>query len=73
MTFEEKLQNLEDIIKKLENETISLDESVKLYQEAKKLSKELNDELNDSMKKLSFVVEDGQIKPLDLNELKKDI
>ena len=33
----------------------------------------VNDELNESMKKLAFIVEDGQIKEIDINELKKDI
>lgn len=50
-----------------------LQDACKIYQEAKTLEKELNDELNESMKKLAFIVEDGQIKEININELKKDI
>ena len=44
-----------------------------LDKDPKEIEKELNDELNESMKKLAFIVEDGQIKEIDINELKKDI
>lgn len=73
MKFEEKLARLEEIIAQLENDSLGLDNSVKLYQEAKKLSQELNLELAESMKKLSYIVEDGQLQVLDEENLKKDI
>ncbi len=78
MTFEEKIKRLEEISTILENDNLPLQDACKIYQdkdikEAKTLEKELNDELNESMKKLAFIVEDGQIKEIDINELKKDI
>lgn len=73
MTFEEKLKKLEELTNRLENESLSLEDSVNLYQEAKKLSQELTQELNESLEKLSYVVENGQIKPLSGEEIKKDI
>ena len=73
MTFEEKIKRLEEISTILENDNLPLHDACKIYQEAKTLEKELNDELNESMKKLAFIVEDGQIKEIDINELKKDI
>lgn len=73
MTFEEKIKRLEEISTILENDNLPLQDACKIYQEAKTLEKELNDELNESMKKLAFIVEDGQIKEININELKKDI
>ena len=73
MTFEDKIKRLEEIATILENDNLPLQDACKIYQEAKVLEKELNDELNETMKKLAFIVEDGQIKEIDINELKKDI
>ena len=61
-TFEEKLARLEEIVKDLEKDSLTLKESISLYQEGKTLSQDLNKELNDSMNKLSFIVEDGEVK-----------
>ena len=73
MTFEDKIKRLEEISTILENDNLPLQDACKIYQEAKVLEKELNDELNETMKKLAFIVEDGQIKEININELKKDI
>lgn len=72
-SFEEKLKELENIVSKLESENLSLELSVDLYQKAKILSQELNNELNASMEKLSFIVEDDEVKPYFDEEAKKDI
>lgn len=61
-TFEEKLARLEEIVNALEKDSLTLKESISLYQEGKTLSQNLNKELNDSMNKLSFIVEDGEVK-----------
>lgn len=73
MTFEEKLKKLEELANRLESENLTLEDSVNIYQEAKLISQELTKELNDSMEKLSYIVENGQIKPFDSEEVKKDI
>lgn len=73
MTFEEKLKKLEELSSRLESENLTLEDSVNIYQEAKLISQELTKELNDSMEKLSYIVENGQIKPFDSEEVKKDI
>ncbi len=74
MTFEEKLKKLESLVAKLEDETIGLDETIKLYNEAKELSASLNNELNESIKKMSFIVEGDKVVPFDVEEnAKKDI
>ena len=61
-TFEEKLARLEEIVKALEKDSLTLKESISLYQEGKTISQNLNKELNDSMNKLSFIVEDDEVK-----------
>lgn len=74
LTFEQKMAKLEELTKKLEDDKIGLEESVKIFNEAKALSKELNDQLNQSMEKLSYIVEDGKISQFDVEEdSKKDI
>ena len=73
MTFEEKMNRLEKIISKLENEKLGLEESVQLYEEGKKLTKELQEELDKSMKKLAYIVEDGEVVPFLDEESEKEI
>lgn len=73
-TFEEKMQELEGIVAALEEENLGLEESVKLYEQAKALSKELNEELDASVKKISAMVENGQVEPyFEEKEIEKDI
>jgi DNA-directed RNA polymerase subunit beta len=57
--FEDKLFRLNEIVKKMESENLPLDESVKLYEEAMKLSKELEEELKAAKAKVQLVEEDG--------------
>ncbi|MCK4552510.1 MAG: exodeoxyribonuclease VII small subunit [Tenericutes bacterium] len=45
LTFEAKMEKLEELVKKLESGDNSLDTSVKLYQEGIKLAKECHQEL----------------------------
>lgn len=73
-TFEEKMKQLESIVSALEEENLGLEASVRLYEQAKALSKELNEELEVSVKKISAMVENGQIEPyFEEKETKKDI
>jgi exodeoxyribonuclease VII small subunit len=59
-SFEEKLARLNEIVEKVENETLPIEESLKLYEEGNALIKELEATLKDAEKKI------GQ-----LNEIKK--
>ncbi|MFA6619955.1 MAG: exodeoxyribonuclease VII small subunit [Bacilli bacterium] len=59
-SFEEKLTRLNEIVEKVENETLPIEESLKLYEEGNALIKELETTLKDAEKKI------GQ-----LNEIKK--
>ena len=61
MTIEQKFELLEKLVSKLENEKLSLEESIKVYEEAMKLSKELSLELNEVTKKVMIIQEEGNI------------
>lgn len=43
--FEDKMEKLASIVDKLDDENVGLDESIKLYEEGLKLSKELKEQL----------------------------
>jgi exodeoxyribonuclease VII small subunit len=52
LSFEEKLARLNEIVEKVENETLPLEESLKLYEEGNALIKELEATLKDAQKKI---------------------
>ena len=60
LTIEKKFEKLERLVNKLETEKLSLEESISLYEEAMKLSKELSLELNEVTKKVLLIQEDGK-------------
>ncbi len=62
-SFEEAIEELEKVVNELENENLSLDESVNKFQEGMKLSKYCNELLESAEKKISILVEnsDGTI------------
>lgn len=51
-TFEAKLKRLNEIVIKLESGTLSLEESLVLYEEGNKLTKALNEELQQAKLKI---------------------
>ena len=70
VSFEESCLRLEEIIAKLEDEKLSLDESVKLYEEGMKLVTKCNKELMDAERKIKILTrgEDGQIGEKEITE-----
>lgn len=52
MTFEQSMEKLEQIVAKLEDGSIGLDESLALFEEGTKLAKECNDALNNAEQKI---------------------
>ena len=54
--FEELIEKLEDITNKLEKEQLSLDESVKLFEEGMQISKECNSKLEDAEKRITILI-----------------
>lgn len=55
MSFEEKMNRLGEIVGKVENSVLPLEESLKLYQEGTALIKELQSALDDAEKKIKEV------------------
>ena len=55
MSFEKKLSRLEEIVNKMESGELSLDDSLKLFEEGVKLSRECNKELNEAEQKVKLL------------------
>ena len=71
-SFEEMMQELENIVQKLDNETISLEESLDLYQRGMKLSTACDKTLKDAEKKLNKLMQEEakeQVNEASINEL----
>ena len=63
--FEELIEKLEEITNKLEKEQLSLDESVKLFEEGMQISKECNSKLEVAEKKITILINQN-------NEIKEE-
>ena len=63
LNFEELIVKLEEITNKLEKEQLSLDESVKLFEEGIELSKKCDSKLEDAEKRITVLInKDNEIK-----------
>ncbi len=63
MDFEKKLNRLEEIVGKMESGDLALEESLKLFEEGIRLSRECNAQLTDAEQKVKILLgvgEDGQ-------------
>lgn len=73
--FEKSLQKLEEIVKKIEGGDLSLDDSLKLYEDGVRLVKLCQTRLEEAEKKIEIVSkgQDGSLstKPLNVSENKK--
>ncbi|MBO4737322.1 MAG: exodeoxyribonuclease VII small subunit [Bacilli bacterium] len=58
-TFEEKLTRLNEIVEKVENTTLSLEDAMKLYEEGNSLIKDLQKSLDEAETKIQ-VIKDKQ-------------
>ena len=67
--FEEQLKALESVVEQLENGELSLDDSVRLYEEGVKLSDACKKELEVAEGKIQLLVEQrgGAMKAVDLD------
>lgn len=68
ITFEETMKKLEEIVSALENNQISLEKSVDLFQEGIKLSKLCNDKLNNIEDKVAKILVDDKLEDLKIEE-----
>jgi len=58
--FETAMKRLEDIVEKMEEGGLTLDESLKLFEEGVKLSRTLNKRLTEAEKKVEKLVRDAE-------------
>lgn len=56
MDFEKKLTRLEQIVEKMESGDLALEESLKLFEEGVKLSRECNTQLTDAEQKVKMLL-----------------
>ena len=68
ITFEQAMSRLEEIIKDLENNQTSLENSVELFQEGIKLSKICSDKLAGIENKVAKILVDGKLEDLNIEE-----
>ena len=65
MEFEKKLARLEEIVGKMEKGDLALEESLKLFEEGIKLSRECQTKLTDAEAKVKILIgQDAQGQPL---------
>jgi len=56
MDFEKKLGRLEDIVEKMETGELTLEDSLKLFEEGVKLSRDCNVQLNEAEQKVKLLL-----------------
>lgn len=65
-SFENKMQDLEKIVKDLEKGDLSLEESVKIFEKGMKISKECNEILEEAEKRITILLNNnGEIQEKD--------
>ena len=57
VNFEKELNRLNEIVNRIQDESLPLDESVKLYEEGNKIIRLLEDELKKAEEKVEKIVE----------------
>ncbi|HHX48967.1 MAG TPA: exodeoxyribonuclease VII small subunit [Clostridiales bacterium] len=67
MDFEANLAKLESLLNKLENEQTTIDESLKIYEQAITLSKKCIDSINKSKGKLEMLTQELNKIDFDIN------
>jgi exodeoxyribonuclease VII small subunit len=64
MDFEKKLGRLEEIVQKMEKGELALEESLKLFEEGVKLSRECHTRLNEAEAKVKVLVGESEGKAI---------
>ena len=65
LTVEERLEKLDEIVRKMEDTKIPLEESFHLYEEGIKALKECSEKIDTVEKQVMKLTEDGGLAPLD--------
>lgn len=73
LSFEKALKKLESTVEALEDGQLSLDESLKLFEEGVQLARQCNRQLEDAQKKIEILTKDSEdlprTKPFDTDDL----
>jgi exodeoxyribonuclease VII small subunit len=68
-SFEEKLNELESIVKELESGEVNLDDAIEKYGKAMKLAKECSDKIKESEKLITKIMkENGSLEDFKIEE-----
>lgn len=65
MSLEEKFVKLEEAVRKLEDEDISLEESFQVYKEGMELLKQCNADIDRVEKQVLTISEEGELTPFE--------
>lgn len=69
ITFEENLEKLEDIVKRLESGEVPLDEAIDKFHEAMKISEVCDKKLKSAEEQISKIVnKDGKLEDFEISE-----
>lgn len=69
LSFEAAMDQLEQVVNKLEEGDVPLEEAINMFHEGMKLSKYCHDRLKEVEKQMTEVLtEDGEIKPFEVDE-----
>ncbi|MCM3412502.1 exodeoxyribonuclease VII small subunit [Metabacillus sp. YM-086] len=72
VSFETVMQQLEEIVGKLEEGDVPLEKAIEYFQKGMELSKLCHDKLQHVEKQMDFILrEDGELKPFELQEEEK--
>ena len=71
-TFESSLAELEKIVEQLESGEMPLEESLKLFENGVRLSRECRERLNEAERRIEILIKDGEGK-LSLSEFNADL
>ncbi len=72
-SFEEALEKLEQITKELEEGDLSLEESLKYFDEGVKLAELCNSKLNDAQKKVEVLLKkNGKLEPAPSDDVEEE-
>lgn len=72
MSFEENLENLEKIVKALENGDVPLDDAIEKFNEGMKYANVCNKILDDATKTITKVIDkDGNLKDFEISSLEE--
>jgi len=74
VVFEKAMARLEEIVERLESGEASLDETIRLFEEGKRLGQECRRQLTEWEKKIQMIVEkeNGEIEMTDFEEQSND-